>query len=84
MLQRTAEQILINGASQYGYEYTIVRTGRLKGGGGEYGLGDEFYETPSNIQEVGKWVMFADLLYLQFSIIISSPSGPPYRYIPGT
>lgn len=39
-------------AARGGFSYTLVRVGKLRGGGGEQGLGFEFYDKNPNPIEV--------------------------------
>jgi hypothetical protein len=58
-LQHAAEDAVRAGAAMYGYDFTIIRTGRLRGGGGEFGLGQAYYDTNVNFQEVRLAGMYA-------------------------
>lgn len=46
--QHAAEAALMEAAAQGGFTYTLVRVGKLRGGGGEQGLGFEFYDQNPN------------------------------------
>lgn len=50
--QHAAEDVLKGSAEEYGFDYTLIRTGKLKGGGGENGLGDEMYFENPNVMQV--------------------------------
>lgn len=50
--QYAAEAALMEASAQGGFDYTLVRVGRLRGGGGEQGLGFEFYDKNPNPIEV--------------------------------
>lgn len=39
-------------SAQNGFSYTLIRVGKLRGGGGEQGLGFEFYDQNRNPLEV--------------------------------
>jgi len=41
--QSDAEELLVRTAEEQGFDYTIVRVGRLRGGGGDGGLGEQYY-----------------------------------------
>ncbi len=47
-MQHAAEQELIEQATKRGFTYTLIRVGKLRGGGGEQGLGYEFYDQNKN------------------------------------
>lgn len=51
--RHAAEEALIEEAAKLDIAYTIIRTGRLRGGGGEMGLGYQFYDQNKNLLEVG-------------------------------
>lgn len=46
--QYQAEQELISQAQRRGFTYTLIRVGPLRGGGGEEGLGFDFYDQRSS------------------------------------
>lgn len=47
--QYQAEQELISQSQRRGFTYTLIRVGPLRGGGGEEGLGYEFYDQHNNL-----------------------------------
>lgn len=55
--QHAAEAALMEASAQGGFTYTLVRVGKLRGGGGEEGLGLEYYDknpNPLQVKCVGK------------------------------